>query len=226
MNNTRRAPEPVIPLIRHDPPAEPEQESDFPIISAELFGRAKNGDAAAFGQIVKLCEGKLFGYTYRILNDVDAAKAIVQEALVRGQEHLTGIRNPIGLYSYMLTTAYRIALNYIRDQNRQRDLLTRHADVFADIGATAPPDETAANREELAMLAEALQELPENYRAILKLAANGLTNEEMAAELDIKAKTARVRLFRARGRLREIMFSRMGLAEDEPYRSTAGSRGA
>jgi len=65
------------------------------------------------------------------------------------------------------------------------------------------------NKTEQKFMSECLQEktslLPENYRAPLLLKSNGYTNKEIAEILDCSLENAKIRLHRARKKMKQIL---------------------
>ena len=84
-------------------------------------------------------------------------------------------------------------------------------EVLARIPGPASTESAAGARLELRAVEEALRVLPEHYRTVVVLRdVYDLTHEDIAAELGISETAAKVRLHRARRRLRELVFPLRG----------------
>jgi RNA polymerase sigma-70 factor (ECF subfamily) len=91
----------------------------------------------------------------------------------------------------------------VRTGRRTTPLVSEHLAV-ADAGAD--PEATTAGRLGLEALREALLQVPEHERAALLMATvDGLTHDQVAAALNCSRAAVKVRIHRARLRLRDLM---------------------
>jgi uncharacterized protein len=172
---------------------------------SELVAATLGGDQSAFGELVDRHGSRLARVARRMLGD-EEAEDLVQETLLHAYLGLKGLRDPERFSSW----AYGIVLNLakMRLRDRRNGALPI---VDPDGGRQAPgvlaaepaPDELVETRELWARVQRAVDVLPANQRrAVLLYYVDGLTCEEIAALLGEPAGTIRVRLHRARGRLR------------------------
>ena len=97
-----------------------------------------------------------------------------------------------------------IAHNLFREELRKRRPSAPMDPTLAD--PAAAPDARAENRAELRRALRALQQLPETDRAALVLrAVEELSHDEIAVALGLSPIAARVRVYRARARLTNLM---------------------
>ena len=106
------------------------------------------------------------------------------------------------------TWIFRIAQNSLRDYLR-RSRVRRHVSLggMRDLACQAPsPEERLLWEEEVGRLLEAVAELPERDREVVSLRyGSGLETAEVAEVLGIKEAAVRTRLWRALGRLRDLL---------------------
>ena len=93
-------------------------------------------------------------------------------------------------------------------------------DAFPDgnwADASSPsPEEVASQAEISACVQRLVQRLPPDYRRVLVLRElQGLKNQEIAEVLDIPLSTAKMRLHRARSKLRQSLVAQCNVGYDE-----------
>jgi RNA polymerase sigma-70 factor (ECF subfamily) len=103
---------------------------------------------------------------------------------------------------------FRIAQNVLRDaRRRERRRGSVSIEAFRDLVSDAPsPEERLLHEEEVRRLLAAMDELSERDREVVSLRyASELEYPEIAGILGIREAAVRTRLWRALGRLREVL---------------------
>jgi RNA polymerase sigma-70 factor (ECF subfamily) len=151
------------------------------------------------------------------------AEELTQDTYARALERIGQLRDPQAALAWL----YRIATNVALDRLRQRRPSTIPLDTVVPAGEQA---EQAAERERAPSLLEGALEssemsecvqgylaaLPDDYRiAILLHDAHGLSNPEIAELLGCSLATAKIRVHRARARLRETLATACSFEIDE-----------
>jgi RNA polymerase sigma-70 factor, ECF subfamily len=158
-----------------------------------------------------------------MVRDKALAEELTQDAYARAVERIDQLRDPQAALAWL----YRIATTVALDRLRQRRSSTVPLDTVAAAGGEA---EQAAERDRPPSLLEAALEsaemsacvqgylaaLPDDYRiAILLHDAHGLSNPEIAELLGCSLATAKIRVHRARVRLREMLAAACSFGIDE-----------
>ena len=173
-----------------------------------------------------------------MVRDKALAEDLTQDTYARALERIDQLRDPQAALAWL----YRIATTVALDRLRQRRPSTMPLDTVAPVGDEA---EQAAGRERPPSLLEGALEssemsacvqgylaaLPDDYRiALLLHDAHGLSNPEIAELLGCSLATAKIRVHRARARLRETLNSacsfeidQRGVLVCEPRAETHGS---
>jgi RNA polymerase sigma-70 factor (ECF subfamily) len=168
-----------------------------------LLERARRGDRDAFAALVTRHQDELYTMALRLLGTSSDAADVVQETFLRAYVKLPELRGQT-----VRAWLFRVALNCSRDV--QRRAVRRPADPLEDsqgniIDLPDPalgPEATAIARERAAVIREALDKLPADFRAAVVLRdVNDLSYEEMADALRIPVGTVKSRLSRARAML-------------------------
>ena len=176
---------------------------------ATLVSAAKAGDSRAFEELVRATYTDVYGLAYRLTGNEEDARDVVQEAYLRAYKGLKRFRGEARFSTWM----YRITAN-CANTAMAKGRKHRHEELDADATlADVHPDhdpEAAGDAELLrARLNSALEELPDRLRAVVVLRdVYDLPHQAIAEELGISEAAAKVRLHRARRRLRERLFPR------------------
>jgi RNA polymerase sigma-70 factor (ECF subfamily) len=168
----------------------------------ELVVRARQGDEAAFEQLVLRHQRYVFNLAYRVLGDYTEAEDMTQEAFVRVWRGLSGFRGQARFTTWLYRIVHNLCLN--RLPGLQRELLQTEPleEVLADPGPS--PADLFAVREQMAFLHAQMDRLPEKYRLVLTLRyLQHLSYDEIAAALEMPMGTVKTHIHRARRLLRE-----------------------
>lgn len=183
-----------------------------------LLERAKQGDYDAFMQLIEPHEKRLYNLALRITGSREDAEDVLQDTLLSALEHLHDFRGDAAfgtwLYRIAMHNAFRILRRrrggesvsleeLIAERTEEDDEAIPHPEFIAE---WRDPAEVAEQNELRRILEEAIQQLPENYRAVFILRdVEGLSTREVADILGITEGNVKVRLLRARLKLREIL---------------------
>jgi RNA polymerase sigma-70 factor (ECF subfamily) len=163
---------------------------------AELVERARLGDRAAAGLLIRRHEGVVYATALARLRDVEDAKDVAQEALLRGLSTLPKLREAARFGAYVA----RIAMRLAADRKRRR----RPREPLPDLADREPgPLDRLTRRERERRLLGELERLPEEARQVFLLRhVEGLSYAGIAALLGMPQGTVAWTLHRARRSLR------------------------
>jgi len=152
--------------------------SELPTLSdVRLAELARDGSSAAFEAIVVRHRQGLVRHCARIVGDGDAEEA-VQEALTRANSALIRGQRVRALAAWLRMIAHHVALDLLRAQTRRPSC--------ADSAGEHPlrPDQSLEQRQHLRDVIAAVRALPPRQReAIVMLALEGRSNNEIATRL-------------------------------------------
>jgi RNA polymerase sigma-70 factor (ECF subfamily) len=163
---------------------------------------------------------RVLRYVARLVGEADA-EDVTQAVMLKVNEGLARFRGD----SDVSTWIYRIATNAALDKLRGRRIQTMsEAELESDAdNVPVPPAaqiasvETMAIREEMsACIAEFVSRLPENYKAVMILSdLEGFKNDDIAGILGLSLDTVKIRLHRARAKLRKELEAGCNFYRDE-----------
>jgi RNA polymerase sigma-70 factor (ECF subfamily) len=182
---------------------------------ADLVALAKEGDQQAFEELVRRTYSDSYTLALRLTGDEDDARDVVQESYLRAYRGLKRFRGD----AQFTTWLYRITANCAANQLRRRTR-HRHEELDEDSGPVMDVDHDPAVLADAADLRArvegALALLPPRLRAVVVLRdVYDLPHEAIAAELGISESAAKVRLHRARRKLRSEVFPGREDEQDE-----------
>lgn len=167
----------------------------------ELTGE-KHSAEAAFAELYRRHASRIFAYCHRIMGSYEQAQDAFQETFIRFYKSAQASRQMTNIAAYLLRIARNICLNTMRAVPHQIQESTQIINEFH--GASAPY--SLENKELLQLISMALELLPENYREVFVLREyDGFSYSEIAEILGQPTTTVKVRIFRAKQRIREIL---------------------
>lgn len=162
-----------------------------------LIERAKQGDHAAFAEVVDGSIRRLDAAARLILRDPDLAQDAVQDTLIRAWRDLPGLRDPDRFDAWL----HRLTVNACLDLMRHRRRRPIEVELSPIDSINLPdPSRAFADRE---LLDTALRRLDPGHRAVVALHyLLGMPLPEVATSLGIPYGTAKSRLHYALATMR------------------------
>jgi RNA polymerase sigma-70 factor, ECF subfamily len=148
---------------------------------------------------------RLIRYVQYLLHDAAEAEDLTQETFIRANQQQGTLRDPAALASWLYRIATSISLDRLRQQKRTSG---RYVDVPVEelpiVDRAQPSPFTVIQQAEMSECVDRyVAVLPDKYKAVLLLHdADGLTAEEIARLLGLPLTTVKMRLHRARQRLK------------------------
>ncbi|MBI3970800.1 MAG: sigma-70 family RNA polymerase sigma factor [Chloroflexi bacterium] len=172
---------------------------------AAVVGAARDGDLAAFGELVRRFQDMAYAAAYAFLGDHHRAQDAAQEAFLAAFVDLPHLREPAAFPGWFRQIVLRQCGRQVRGRVKETLPLLHAAGVADDAPDAARLVEA---RETETAVRAAIAALPEHERlatALYYIAA--YSQAEIAAFLGVPVTTVKKRLFAARRRLKERMLS-------------------
>ena len=174
----------------------------------ELIARLQARDEAAFEELIRQYEKKVYSLCARMCGNAEDAEEATQDAFLALWSGIYRFRQESSLSTWI----YRLASNACIDLMRRKkkgagSVSLDDEELFVDAVDPAPqPHEEAERRETQRLLQEGLLSLPAEYRSILLLREiEGLSYSEISAALDLELGTVKSRISRGRTLLRNFL---------------------
>lgn len=168
---------------------------------------ARNGDEAAFGQLVQKYQKRVYTLTVRMCPTPELAEEAAQEAFLSAWQGLPFFRGDAAFSTWLYRLASNACVDLLRKERRHQGTSLDDDTVGAEIPDTKPTPEEAAETKELRAQIEAgLRQLSPEHRAVLILREiQQLNYEEIADALSLDLGTVKSRISRGRRQLRDFL---------------------
>ena len=176
-----------------------------------LVERAREGDDAAFSQLVDLDGDLCYAVAYRILRDVERAQDAVQQAFLIAWRELPRLRDPERFSPWL----YRLLVNACYEELRRHRRWAGRIRVLPLDGPSSPDPSLSVDDRDL--LDRAFQRLTPEHRAVFVLHHHsGFPLAEVAEIVGVPVGTVKSRLHHATRSLRAAI-----VADSQTDRSEA-----
>ena len=176
-------------------------------MSDALVARARDGDMAAFEELVMRHADRLYGSLRRFGLDDAEAQEVAQETFLRAWRGLASFRGDAQFFTWL----YRIGFNEAQRRLARRPavgaIATDGDEALAHVADARPGPASEAELGELReALVRALGDLPVDLRAPVVLRdVEGLSTSEAASVLELSEAAFKSRLHRGRMALRNLV---------------------
>jgi RNA polymerase sigma-70 factor (ECF subfamily) len=173
----------------------------------ELIRAAQQGEREAFDELVRQTYVDTFTLAYRLTGNEEDARDVAQDAYLRAWRGIGRFRGEAQFSTWMYRITANAASTHTQRRRRQRtDQLEDYAEP-AEERIEALPGPAAESAEALDRVAAAIGTLPVKLRQVVILKdVYGLPHEDIATELGISVAAAKVRLHRARRKLKDMLY--------------------
>lgn len=174
---------------------------------ADLVAAARGGDRAAFDALVRATSTATYTLAYRLTGNEEDARDVVQDTYLRAFRSIRRFRGDAQFTTWLYRITANCAATYTGRRARHRHEELPEDAAVVDLHPDRDPQIRADRAAAATDLQAALALLPAKLRAVIVLRdIYDLPHEAIAAELGISESAAKVRLHRARRRLREELY--------------------
>lgn len=191
----------------------------MPAVSADnqIIQEVLQGDPQAFAGLVDRYRDYAFTLAFRMLKNREDAEEVAQDAFVKAYRYLADFRGDSRFSTWLYTIVNNTAISYMRKKKPGTYSLDQE-NVFdtadTQVSGFRADQVEKKSRQEMVNRAIALLN-PDDARVITLFYKAEQTLEEMAAILGVEVNTAKVRLHRARQRLKDILQTRFAAEINE-----------
>lgn len=176
-----------------------------------LVARSKEGDPAAFGELVRRGERIVYNLAYRFMRDPNLAEDMAQEAFLKAYRLLSGFRGDCSFSTWLYRVTCSVCLTELnrRKKRGEVELLPSHAE-----GAVAANEYNDTHE----IIRRCVTKLPERYASIVTLYyLEEVPYDEIANIMNIPMGTLKTWMHRARNQLKKIVEKELGPSEQGQY---------
>lgn len=166
-----------------------------------LIKQVLAGDADAERQLYETHVDRVFRLAYRMTGNATQAEDLTQDIFIRAFNNLARFRGEAMFSSWLYRIATSVIYSALRKERRKQDHITVREDL-SDLDDRSPTGDPDLRRR----LDLAVADLDDTHRLVFVMHdVEGYTHQEIAAAMDTPVGTAKARLSRARGKLRDAL---------------------
>jgi len=178
----------------------------------ELVRLARKGGLGAFETLVKRYQRQATAVAYRLLNNLDDALEVTQDAFLNAFDKLNSLSQPQRFGPWVLRIVSNLALNRRRSRTLRRaasiEAATQSEDERMDLNLAderaVGPEEAASAEDVRRLIGKALADLPDMQRqALVLFSVEQMPQKEVAAMLGCSVEAVKWHVFTARKKLKE-----------------------
>ena len=177
-------------------------------VPESIITACQEGDQDAFEELIRLTHASVYSLSLRIVGNPEDAAEVTQDVFIKLLRVIKQFRGDAKFSTWLYRVTANVAITLLRRRARRSVEGRMAAEDWSLLPAAESSDPAvAAERRSLkARLDSAIASLPWDYRTVVVLKdVYGLPFEEIAKQLQIQEGTARVRLFRARQKLKNML---------------------
>lgn len=179
------------------------------MLEGDLVRRARNGDLAAYDELVRRYQERIYATIYHMTSNHEDANDLAQESFIKAYQALKSFKGGSSFYTWLYRIAVNKTINFLKQRKNKHhfslndlDFNTEHNPDLVALISEKTPHRDAGLTELQKKLNEALHKLSEPHRMVVVLHdVQGLSHEEIAEIMDCNIGTVRSRLFYARQQL-------------------------
>jgi RNA polymerase sigma-70 factor (ECF subfamily) len=177
------------------------------LIEFAIIEKARNGDDAAFSQVVQAYRKRILGTIARLIGKPEDVEDVGQEVFLRLYFSLDQLRAPEVFEPWLYRLTVNASYDYLRRQKRRPESrmsdLSEQQVMLADASAGGKHRTEEVRRTNLReMVQSLLEEVSEEDRVLLLMKeVEGLSLKELEQVYNVSENALKVRLFRARQRV-------------------------
>ena len=173
-----------------------------------LIQAARNGDQAAFGELVQQYQKRVFALAVRMCPTPELAEEAAQEAFLAAWQGLPFFRGDSAFATWLYRLTSNACKDFLRKKGSRMEVSLSQEGEEEDYTLEVPdlryhPENVLEQKEMRRQIEESLHQLSPDHREILVMRdVLGLSYEEIANSLDLEEGTVKSRISRAREKLR------------------------
>lgn len=171
----------------------------------ELIEQVLSGNQAAYADLVKRHQRFVFTLAMRFAKTREDAEEIAQDCFVKAYRSLASFQRQSKFSTWLYSIVYTTAMTFLRKKRVDTDSIDNE-ETFIQIESASSSFDTnnAENKSSSFYLNQAIEQLLPDDAAIITMFYKGEQSlEEIGQALGMETNTVKVKLFRARQRLKE-----------------------
>jgi RNA polymerase sigma-70 factor (ECF subfamily) len=179
----------------------------------DLVGRAQKGDLAAYDEMVRRYQERIYATVYHMTSNHEDANDLTQDTFIKAYRALHSFKGDSSFFTWVYRIAVNKTINFLKQRKNRVHMSLNDMDVnvennpeLVSLVSEKTPRRAAGLNELQEQLNMAMQKLSETHRLVVTLHdIQGLSHEEIGKIMDCNTGTVRSRLFYARQQLQAYL---------------------
>ena len=169
-----------------------------------------NGDTKAFTVLIDRYKHMVFTLALKILKNREEAEEVSQDVFVKVYQVLVSFKGDSKFSTWIYKIAYYRSLDYLKKQKRGLSASSLDSDKEYHLPSIENNLDALELKERKQAIKSAIDELPTDDAVVITLHYfEELSLKEIAKIIGVEANTVKVRLFRSRKRLAQLLKNRL-----------------
>src|SRR5450432_904321 len=198
-----------LTMIMAEPATITDPEAAAPPVEMDLVRRAQRGDLAAYDELVKRYQERIYATVYHMTSNHEDANDLAQDSFIKAFQALKSFKGGSSFYTWLYRIAVNKTINFLKQRKNRVHMSLNDLDFNAEhdpdlvaLISDKTPRRDAGLKELSEKLNAALLRLSEPHRLVVVLHdVQGLSHDEIAGVMNCNVGTVRSRLFYARQQL-------------------------
>lgn len=188
---------------------------------------AVRGERNAFDKLMDLKNRRILYIAMNLLSDKEIAEDAAQEAIIRINRSIAGLKDPKLFDTWMYRIVYNTCMDMTKTNKHTTVDIEEYESLFEEERTDFLPEEFMADTEKRSKVLQAIQDLPENYRVcVLMYYYEEMSYADIASVMDIKVKDVSNNLSRAKAKLRCTLLGAADIASESTGKANTAAVGA
>ncbi len=187
----------------------------------EVVERVLAGDTALYEVVMRRYNTRLYRVARAILRNDGEAEDVMQDAYVKAFQHLGQFAGRAKFSTWLTRIAVHEALARVHKARRFEEWDDMNENQQNEIGAAplkSNPESETASVEMSKILEQAIESLPEAYRAVVMMRdVEDMSTAETAECLSLSEDNVKIRLHRAHGMLRKELYANAKISAADAF---------
>ncbi|RKD28000.1 RNA polymerase sigma-70 factor, ECF subfamily [Caminicella sporogenes DSM 14501] len=185
----------------------------------KLIEKSKKGDVESFEKLIEKYQVIAFNIAYRLIGNVEDAKDVTQEALIKVYKFLKNFKGESSFSTWLYKIVMNTCLDMIRKNNKihtislDKPIENKNGNYNFELSDNKNVlDEKIEQDEKIKIIQRAIKKLPEKYRVVLVLRdLQDFSYSDISDIINCPVGTVKSRINRGRMQLKEILKEEMEL---------------
>jgi RNA polymerase sigma factor (sigma-70 family) len=174
----------------------------------EIIRQVLQGKKQAYAILVERYQNYVFTLVMRYIKNREEAEEVAQDVFVKAYRYLADFRGQSKFSTWLYTIVNTTCISFLRKNKEQVVLIEEEQmhNLTNRLNMSDKPSDYSERRSEKQMMEQAIKQLPELDGQIITLFyQHEQSLEEIGAVVGLTANNIKIRLFRARQKLKEIL---------------------